>query len=491
MVNKFYITTAIDYVNSDPHLGHAYEKVCADIIARWNRLNEKEVFFLTGTDENAQKNAKAAKIAKVPIKEFVDKNALKFRNLCVKLKISNDYFIRTTEPKHVKVAQLIFQKLYDKKEIYKGNYEGLYCTSCENFYLEKDLDNGKCPIHKIKVEYLKEESYFFKLSKYEKDILKLLNNKEFIIPENKMIELINRIKKDGLKDLSVSRRNLDWGIDVPFDKNHKIYVWIDALSNYISAIDYPNGDNFKKFWPANVHLIGKDITWFHCVIWPAILMATNIKVPEKVLVHGFINLKGEKLSKTSGNVVNPIKLIDKYGLDTLRYFLLREIHFGQDGDFSEEALKERLNNELANDLGNLVSRVLTICEKNLDEKVKKSDIDKKLSNNLDLKKINNLMGDYNLTEALNEIWKFVKDCNKHINDENPWEMRGEELNKHIYTLVESIRIISILLSSFIPETSEKINKFLGISQGKLKDCKFGLVKEYKISKGEILFRKIK
>ncbi len=491
MKKTFYISTAIDFVNSSPHLGHAYEKITADVIARYHRLLQEDVFFLTGTDENAQKNVKAAKEAKMPIKQFIDENAIKFKDLCKKLNISNDYFIRTTESKHVKIAQLIFKKFYDKKDIYLSNYEGLYCVSCEAFYLEKDLIEGKCPIHKKELEYIKEESYFFKLSKYEKDILNLLEDKEFVIPDNKRRELINRIKKDGLKDLSVSRKALEWGIDVPFDKNQKIYVWIDALSNYISALDYPNGKNFKKYWPADIHYIGKDIHWFHAVIWPAILIALDIKIPKTILVHGFINSKGEKLSKTTGNIVDPLKLINDYGLDSLRYFLIREIQFLEDGDFSEEALKDRLNNELANDLGNLLSRVLTICEKNFDGKIKKTIVDKKLSNNLNLDKIKTLMESYKLTEALNEIWSFVKSCNKHINDEKLWEMEKSKQQTHLYSLLESIRISALLLFPFIPETSEKIFTQLNVKSSLIKEAKFGLIKQYSVKKGEVLFTKIK
>ena len=491
IMKKFYITTAIAYVNSSPHLGFGYELILADSLARWHRLLGEDVFFLTGTDENAQTNVKAAKEANIPIRQFVDKNVEKFKNLCKKLNISNNYFIRTTDKNHVNAAQLIFKKIYDNKDIYLGNYEGFYCTSCEAFYLEKDLVDKKCPVHKKELDFIKEESYFFRLSKYEKQILGLLSSKDFVVPESKRKELINRIKKDGLKDLSVSRKALDWGVDVPFDKSHKIYVWIDALGNYLSAIGYPNGTNFKKYWPADVHLIGKDISWFHSVIWPAILLSAEVKVPKKILIHGFVNLKGQKLSKTTGTIIDPIELVEKYGLDSLRYFLIREIPFGEDGDFSEEALKNRINNELANDLGNLLSRVLTICEKNFKGKIGKNEIDSKLSNKLNLEKINELMSSYRLTEALNEIWTFVKACNKHINDEKLWEMQPKEQEKHLYSLLECLRIISLLLSSFIPETSAKIYMQLGISCNSFKDAKFGLIKQYMVKKGPILFNKIK
>jgi methionyl-tRNA synthetase len=319
-MKKFYITTAIDYVNAPPHIGHAYEKICADVIARWHRLKKEDVYFLTGTDENAQKNAQAAKKAGISTKEFVDKNSRKFIDLCQKLNISNNDFIRTTEKRHTKVAQLIFKKLYDKGDIYKGLYEGYYCTGCEAFITEKELVKGLCPEHHIAPQVLKEESYFFKLSKYQKDILSLLKG-DLIEPESRKNEIINRVK-EGLNDLSISRKNVDWGIKVPIDEEHRIYVWIDALINYISALGYPDGELFSKYWPCDLHLIGKGINWFHSCIWPAILISVDIKLPKKIFVHGYVNIKGQKMSKSLGMVVDPIKLIDRYGTD----FCLEKSH---------------------------------------------------------------------------------------------------------------------------------------------------------------------
>jgi len=490
MKNKFYITTAIDYVNAAPHIGHAYEKICADVLARWHRLLGEDVFFLTGTDENASKNLEAAKKAKIPAKQFVDKNSIKFQELCKKLNISNDDFIKTTEQRHVKVAQSIFKKVYDKGDIYKTFYGGYYCSGCEAFLTEKNLVNGKCPEHNEEPKWLKEESYFFRLSKYKDKIISLLKSKNFVIPEDKKNEMINRILKEDLKDLSVSRVNLEWGIPTSIDPKHRIYVWFDALINYISALDYPNGSKFKKYWPADVHLIGKGITWFHSVIWPSMLISAEIKTPKTIYVHGYINLRGKKISKSSGEIVDPLELVDKYGIDPLRYFLIREIPFGEDGDFFEEALKTRLNNELANELGNLLSRTLTLVEKNF-TKVEKTKIDSELSKELDLNKINDYIKKYELHNSLSEIFRFISLCNKYVNDNKPWEMKDKEkLNKILYNLLESLRIISILLSPFIPETSNRINKQLNIKSGLLKDCKLGLVKEYKIKKAEILFKKI-
>ncbi len=486
---KFYVTTAIDYVNAKPHIGHAYEKIVGDVLARWHRFLGEDVYFLTGTDENAQKNAQAAKEAKIPTKTFIDKNSAAFKHLCEKLHLSNDDFIKTTEERHVKVAQQIFTDLARKGDIYKGTYEGLYCVGCEAYYSEKDLINGKCQEHNTEPQWIKQESYFFKMSKYQDKILKLLKSGTFVLPPGKCQEMLNRIETEGLKDLCVSRYGADWGIEVPIDKQHKIYVWIDALSNYISALGYPDGAEFKKYWPADVHLIGKGINWFHSVIWPALLFALGAKQPKLILVHGYLTVEGKKMSKSLGTSVDPVELVDKYGVDALRYFLLREIPLWQDGDYSEQALKNRLNNELNNDLGNLVSRVLTLTEKNF-PMVKKIAVDTTLSKQFDLEAIKKHIISFDLHFALAEIWKFVHAANRYVNEQKPWESKGETLQKQIYTLLESLRILSILLQAFIPETAQKTQKQLGVKEGTFKDCTFGKVASYKITKGENLFQKI-
>jgi len=336
--NKFYITTAIDYVNAQPHIGHAYEKILADIAARWHRLIEDDVFYLTGTDENAQKNAQIAKEKGIPIKEFVKQNSDIFEKLCKVYNISNNDFIRTTEKRHKQKVQELFKKVANKGEIYKGKYEGFYCQGCEAFLTEKSLVNGKCPEHKTKPEFLSEEAYFFKLSKYKNKIIKLLEN-GLVLPKKRANELLSRLKEEGLKDLCVSRTNLDWGIDSPINSNFKIYVWFDALGNYITG-----AGKKQEYWPAQCHAIGKGINWFHSVIWPAILLSAGYKLPKNVWVHGYLTINGQKMSKSLGNVINPLELAKKYPVDSIRYFLAREVPFENDGDFSEAKLVEKHNN---------------------------------------------------------------------------------------------------------------------------------------------------
>jgi len=504
IAKKFYITTAIDYVNSKPHLGHAYEKTLADVLARWHRLKGEDVLFLTGTDEHGRKIEKAAQNESKDPQKFVDEVTEHFRKLCKVLNISNDDFIRTTEKRHIDVVIEIFKKVLKKQEIYKGFYEGLYCTSCENYYTEAECPDGKCPIHKTSLEYLKEESYFFKLSKYKEKILDYIEeNESFILPETRKNELVNRLQ-DGLKDLSVSRTSVKWGIPLPNDTNHVQYVWFDALLNYVSALEYP-GKKFKKYWPADVQVIGKDIIWFHTVIWPAILLAAGIKLPKTVYVHGFITKNGEKLSKTLGIAIDPFHLVEKYGSDALRYFLIRSAPTGEDVDYTEEALIKRINSELADDLGNLVNRVLVLVEKNFHGKVPKPS--KKISKTLTKehadfytrittnvpKAVEASIEKYQFHNALNDIWFLIGEANKFVNNTKPWEIDDKEkLATVLYDLLEILRFIAILLYPFLPETSEKILNYIGWNKRpRLKDLKWKLLKpETKTRKGEILFKKI-
>ncbi len=488
-MKKFYITTPIYYINDVATIGHAYTNIIADVLARWHRLKKEDVFFLTGTDENSQITVKAARkklgenIGRREIQDYSDDMAKNWEKTWKILNISNDGFIRTTNPKHKKVVNEFFMKVYKKGDIYKGQYKGLYCESCEAFYTEKDLKKGECPLHKKPPKEISEENYFFKLSKYQDRILKHIEkNPRFIQPKHKRKEVISFLKEEGARDISISRPTTEWGIPLPIDKSHCFWTWFDALLNYISGA--------PKYWPASLHLLAKDILRFHCIIWIGMLQSAGYPLPKQVFVHGFLTINGQKMSKSLGNAINPLHLKEKYGNDSLRYFLLREIPFGEDGDFSEESLIARHNNELANDLGNLVSRILTIAEKNFPKGLKKSPIDKKLFSKLNIKKIDSYMGNFELNNALGEIWKFINECNKHINQEKPWELKGKELKKHIYSLLESLRIISILLYPFIPETSGKIFSQLNQKPGSLKDAKPGLVKIYKVKKEGILFSKI-
>ncbi|MBW2986828.1 methionine--tRNA ligase [Candidatus Woesearchaeota archaeon] len=493
----FYITTAIFYPNAKPHIGHAYEQVVADAIARWHRLKGEDVFFLTGTDEHGQKIYKTAKDNGKEPQQWVDEMLPFFTDLCKKLNISYSRFIRTTEKEHKKVCQEIFKKLDAKGDIYKDSYEGLYCTGCERFYTDKELDEGVCPIHKKKPELLKEETYFFKMSKYQDKLLKhIKDNPDFIQPESRRNEILNRLK-EPLRDLSVSRpvASLPWGVPVPGDKEHVLYVWLDALLNYISGVDYP-GANFKKYWPANVHIIGKDILWFHTVIWPCELMSAGIKLPKTVHAHGFVNLGGEKLSKSRGIVVDPVKLVKEYGTDPVRYFFIKEIPAGEDGNFSYEALVERSNSDLADVLGNLLQRTTVLTHKNFEGKIPKpgkfEKIDTDLIKESDIfKEVDALMLKYEWNKAVDKIWGFIRACNKYINDTEPWKLKEdkERLGTIIYTLVECLRIISIYASPIIPATAEKIAKQIGQKPGTFADIGFRKTTKGKVSKSEILFQK--
>ena len=464
MKNKFYVTTAIDYVNAEPHIGHAYQKIVADVLARWHRLKGEEVFFVTGTDEHGKKVQRAADKAGTPVKKFVDEISEKFKEAWKSLNIIPDRFIRTTDLDHEQIVKKFIEKCNKAGDIYLGEYEGYYCTDCEAYYTEREAPNFICPIHNKKLEKLREASYFFRLSKYSKFLLDLYKKSpEFILPRAKRNEIISRVK-EGLQDLSISRTNFDWGIEFPLDKSHVVYVWFDALVNYYSAT---RKKGKERFWPANLHLLGKDNTWFHCVYWPAMLKSAEIKLPLTTFNHGFLTFNGQKISKSLGNAISPKILVEKYGADSVRYFCLRHFPFGEDGDFSEKALIARHNNELANKLGNLVSRVAGLIEKNGTTKC-----ENKLIKKLDAKKIDRLIEDFKFDKALNEIFAFIDTCNEYVQSKKIWETKDK---KSLYELKESILKISELLLPFIPSSAEKISKQFSAK---------------KIEKEDILFRKI-
>ncbi len=477
MTKKFYVTTAIDYVNAEPHIGHAYQKIIADVLARWHKLRGEKVWFLTGTDEHGLKLSRSANEAGLSEKEFVDGMAKKFKEAWKSLNIDYNRFIRTTDKDHEKFVQEFIKKI--EKDIYKGVYEGYYCVNCEAYVTEKDLVNGECPYHPgRKVERIKEETYYFKLSKYQDKLLELYEkNPEFILPKVRRNEIKNRVK-EGLQDLSITRTNFSWGIPFPLDKKHVVYVWFDALLNYLSGA----GKN-QEFWPASLHILGKDNGWFHAVIWPAMLFSAGYELPKTVFIHGFLSFNGQKISKSLGNVISPQYLAKKYGADSIRYFVCRQFPFaeGKDGDFSEKALVERHNNELANKLGNLVSRVSSLAEKFGLEKTENQLIKK-----LELKEIKEKMESYELDKALDLIFSFIDNCNEYVQENKLWQT-GDK--KKLYELVDSLKVISILLWPFIPETCEKIAKHFGF-EIKFKEIKKPLdIRE--IKKSEILFKKIK
>ena len=468
----FYITTPIYYPSAKLHIGHAYCTTLADTIARYKRLAGYDVFFLTGSDEHGQKIQQKAEEAGVTPQAYVDKIVAGFQNLWDKLGISNDDFIRTTEKRHEKVVQEIFRRIYAKGDIYKGEYKGLYCTPCESYWTEHQLDeNGCCPDCHRPVQEVTEEAYFFKMSNYADRILKHIeNNPDFLQPESRRNEMINFIKQ-GLEDLCISRTSFDWGVPVPMDdgdKKHVIYVWFDALSNYLTPIGFlDNEEMFKKFWPADLHLVGKEIVRFHTIIWPCILMALDLPLPKKVYGHGWLIVDGDKMSKSKGNVVDPIGLIDEFGADTIRYFLLREINLGQDGNFSRDALIERINSDLANDLGNLLHRTLSMAKKFqggvLTAPMGESDIDKSLKADAaeTVAVYRENMDKMELSTALKKAWAFVSRANKYIDETAPWalakdETKKQELSNVLYNLAESLRFIAVMISPYMPFTAPKI-----------------------------------
>ena len=474
----YYITTPIYYPSSNLHVGHTYCTVMADAMARFKRLSGYDVRFLTGTDEHGQKIETLAKEKGVTPQAYVDNIVDGIKKLWETMEISYDDFIRTTEPRHIKRVQAIFMQMYEKGDIYKGEYEGLYCTPCESFWTDSQLVNGCCPDCGRPVTAAKEEAYFFKLSKYADKLLDLFEtNPDFLQPESRRNEMISFIKQ-GLDDLCISRSTFDWGIPVPIDEKHVIYVWLDALTNYITALGYPDEPElYEKYWPANVHLVGKEIVRFHSIIWPAMLMSAGIPLPKQVLGHGWLLLGGEKVSKSKaakGNdVVDPVILIERYGIDALKYFLLREYTFGQDGVFTNEVMLKRMNYDLANDLGNLVSRTVSMIEKYCGGTVPKAETADETDEDLKqiavgaAAKVEEQMDKFAFNMALEEIWILVRRANKYIDEKSPWilakdESKKAELNTVMHNLAESIRIISILIYPFMHTTSKEIRKQMGL-----------------------------
>lgn len=468
---KFYITTAIAYTSRKPHIGNSYEIVMTDAIARYKRMQGYDVFFCTGTDEHGQKIEEYAKEAGVTPKEYVDKVAGEIKDICDLLNTTYDHFIRTTDDYHEKTVQKIFKKLYEQGDIYKGEYEGLYCTPCESFWTESQLVDGKCPDCGREVKKAKEEAYFFKLSKYQKQLEDFIEeNPNFIYPESRKKEMVNNFIKPGLQDLCVSRSSFKWGVPVEFDPKHVIYVWIDALSNYITALGYDcgeNSDKYRKYWPADVHIIGKDILRFHTIYWPIMLMALGEPLPKQVFGHPWLLFGQDKMSKSRGNVIYADDLVNLIGVDAVRYYLLSEMPYTSDGSITYETVFERYNSDLANTIGNLVNRTIAMNNKYFDGVIQEPtaeevlDFEIKTACTETVKKVDQLLSTYRVADALEAILALAKRCNKYIDETMPWALAKDEEKKArlgtvLYNLLEGIRYIAILLSPFMPETSDKI-----------------------------------
>ena len=469
-MKTFYVTTPIYYVNDVPHIGHAYTTIAADVLARFHRQTGEEVFFLTGTDEHGNPAARAAQKRGITPQEHVDEMVEKFKALAVRVNATNDFFIRTTDPRHVQAVQRFIQRLYDQGDIYLKSYRGLYCSACEAFYAEKDLVDGKCPDHGTEPELMEEENYFFRLSNYQERLLAFFDaHPGFVQPESRLNEARSFIQQ-GLEDISISRATLEWGIPIPWDESQVVYVWVDALLNYITALEFATGEDLvPKFWPADYHLMAKDILKFHAVIWPALLMASGYKLPRHLFIHGYLLMGGQKMSKTRGNVLDPFEVMDAYGVDAFRFYCFREVAFGQDGTISMEGFENRYKAELANELGNLLSRTIAMIRKYNDSVLPPADDHAAFDTTgaqlvLEFRKA---MERVDLTGALEKVWRLVRSLNKYVEDSAPWKLakdvsRKPELDSVLYNLAEGLRICAILLHPFMPETTVEILRQLGL-----------------------------
>ena len=501
----YYITTPIYYPSDKLHIGHAYCTTIADTLARFHRAKGEDVFFLTGSDEHGLKIQRKAQEKGITPIEYVDAIIANFKQLWNELNISNNDFIRTSEERHHKVVQDVLTKIFEQGDIYKKNYEGLYCVPCESYWLERQLVDGKCPDCGRPVEKMQEESYFFKLSKYQDWWLQFIEeNPNFIQPASRRNEMINFVKQ-GLEDLCITRTTFDWGIPVPFDKKHVVYVWFDALLNYLTGIKYGTDDAmFNKFWPASLHLVGKEIVRFHTIIWPIMLKAMGVELPQKVYGHGWLVIDGDKMSKSKGNVIDPLALIDEFGADAIRYFLLREIVFGNDGNFSRDALITRINSDLANDLGNLLHRTVSMIEKYHGGVVTNAGVNEAVDEDLQalvkttVANFEKDMDAMEINSAIKGVWALISRANKYIDETAPWilakdEAKAARLQTVMYNLAETLRVVAILVAPFIPSTSPKIYTQLGLevpAEFLLTDAEFGKMESTKVQKGEPLYPRI-
>jgi methionyl-tRNA synthetase len=467
---SFYVTTPIYYVNSTPHIGHAYTTIAADILVRQRRQRGEETFFLTGTDEHGSNIPRVAEEAGLDLQEFVDRNALAFQEMTVRVNASNDFFVRTTDERHQALVQDFLQRIYDRGDIFESVYAGLYCTRCEAFYTEEELIDGMCPQHGIPPEYVEEKNYFFRLSAYQEPLLRLYDERPDIVRPGFRYNEARSFIEHGLEDISVSRASQRWGVPVPWDPEQVVYVWVDALINYWSALGFarPDADLRPRFWPEVRHLLGKDILKFHCVIWPALLLAAGLDVPKQLFVHGYLLMDERKMSKSLGNVIDPLDLIDVYGVDPLRFYLFRVATFGQDGSISVDGLHERYERELGNDLGNLLSRVTAMIARYREGRLATAEVSENLAVELERARaeVQARFDAFDLTGALELVWELVRSLNRRVEQAAPWELakdeaRADELDRVLYELADGLRAVAVALSSFVPDTAELILTSLG------------------------------